>query len=60
MEDEIAELEERLQALKVARQELAEEVADQKCEEVCVTVSECSKCYVPDAGGYFQSDCTGG
>ena len=40
VEDEIAELEKRLQALRVARQELAEEVADQQCEEVCVTVSE--------------------
>ena len=40
VEDEIAQLEERPQALKVARQELAEEVADQQCEEVCVTVSE--------------------
>ena len=29
-----------VQALRVARQELAEEVADQQCEEVCVTVSE--------------------
>jgi hypothetical protein len=40
VEDEIAELEKRLQALRVARQKLAEEVADQQCEEVCVTVSE--------------------
>ena len=40
MEDEIAELEKRLQALRVARQKLAEEVADQQCEEVCVTVSD--------------------
>ena len=40
VEDEIAELEERLQALKVTRQELTEVVAGQQCEEVCVTVSE--------------------
>ena len=38
--DEISELEERLQELRAEQQELAAEVADQQCEEVCVTVSE--------------------